>query len=204
MVLTRVWYPCNVLMLTLFWMTRAVIGIRGRTSMCRMNSFWPLSEKTMHILDLSCSSVWSTWGWLDWSCTSRPSTSCSTSPEEQPVKPLSLWPICQGALLWEKQIGSLVEQKTYRIGAAPHSFFGFAINASRLVEIFMIDYFDFFYALVNCDEAKLFGTIWSQMRRNYLVCEFQICAYWMEIWFSSRWVYFDGWLVEWLDGRMVC
>ena len=53
MVLTRVWYPCNVLMLTLFWMTRAVIGIRGRTSMCRMNSFWPLGEKTMYDLFFS-------------------------------------------------------------------------------------------------------------------------------------------------------
>ena len=26
--------------MTLFWMTSAVIGIRGSTSMCRMKNFW--------------------------------------------------------------------------------------------------------------------------------------------------------------------
>ena len=31
-----------------------------------------------------------------------------------------------------------MEQKTHRVGATPDSFFGFAINASRLVEILMI------------------------------------------------------------------
>ena len=94
MVETRVWYPCNVLMLTLFWMTSAVIGIRGRTSMCRMNSFWPLWVCEFCHLELKVWAAAGTWEWLGWSCTSQPSTLCSTSPEEKnTVKPLGFWHI---------------------------------------------------------------------------------------------------------------
>ena len=42
MVETLDWYPRRVFMVTLFWMTRAVMGMRGSTSMCRMKNFWPL------------------------------------------------------------------------------------------------------------------------------------------------------------------
>ena len=42
MVDTLDWYPSKVFMVTLFWMTSAVIGISGSTSMWRMKNFWPL------------------------------------------------------------------------------------------------------------------------------------------------------------------
>ena len=39
---TLAWYPSREFMVTLFWITRAVIGMRGSTSMCRMKNFCPV------------------------------------------------------------------------------------------------------------------------------------------------------------------
>ena len=45
------WYPSRVFMVTLFWMTSAVIGIRGSTSMCRMKNFWGEGHFSLAIED---------------------------------------------------------------------------------------------------------------------------------------------------------
>ena len=149
MVETLVWYPCNVLILTLFWMTRAVIGIRGRTNMCRMNSFWPLWVCEFCHLELKVWAAAGTWEWLGWSCTSQPSTLCSTSPEEKTPLNLSAFDTSEefaqiGQILvtdwWEVGVREVVG-RTHRVGTAPHPFFAFSINALRLVEVIMMDYF---------------------------------------------------------------
>ena len=38
-------------MVTLFWMTSAVMGIRGSTSMCRMKNFWGEGHFSLAIED---------------------------------------------------------------------------------------------------------------------------------------------------------